>query len=212
MKSEEFRRYPNECLRVRGNGTGCEKCAVKIRNFCPDVMIELIEKMSRHLSASFKEMSQTDQDAILSDTVFAIWQGVERFEGRRGARFSTWAWRIFNNKTTDYLRHQYRYRKKELSLSELLADDEQHPAASDSIDENKETEQILIGLKQNMPDDVMNCIQLLIELDEAKQDKKTQEYLADKYGLKTNTLTKRIVRCRKRILLYSESIKNMIRG
>lgn len=198
----------HECLKLRGKGTDCPKCEINRRSFC-ESLIKTLSKMVLELDIKYTKIAMLDRDAILANTFIGIYNGVNRFEGRNGARFSTWAWRIFLNKRTDYLRQQER--QKTINITDLLWDNDQTISSVKQMESgiqppsehNQRLEEIVADiierLKMRLPDDSTGCIRIFLDMYLAFENGKTQKELAEDYGLKPNALTQRIKRCRKTI-------------
>jgi len=194
---KKYKQPPHGCLNLRGKGQECLKCEIMARGFCND-LIEILTKMVSNLS-SYEGIPPEDRDEILSDTVIGVWKGIDKFEGRNGALFSTWAWAIFKNKRRDYFRRLPSedvvvflflddHRKKE-EIEMMVSEKE----SSSSRDE-EEMEHIIECLKKNIDNDPGGCIHLYLNLFCSGKDRKV---LAEEYGLKLNTFNQRVRRCRK---------------
>ena len=188
----------HECLKVQGKGPGCYICPVYKKGFCAN-MIKIIQKMAVNLDKEFQKISLHDREEILSKAVISILNGIDNFEGRNGARFSTWSWRIFLNNRTDYFRSAYR--RKTITISELLPENnlsemlfkpsEQDSGLTDKVDE------IIEHIKMSLPNDFSGCMRLFLDLFIAFKNGNSQKKLSEDYGIKPNTLNQRIRRCRR---------------
>lgn len=191
---KEEKEYKHECLKVRGNGLKCTDCRINELKFCPD-MINSLETMDRWLNKNYDRLPFQAHKEILSQTVIAVWKGIDSFKGNSSAYFSAWVWRIFRNKVTDYLRQEYR--ENEI-IGELFSEDDV-PARSES-DENREIEHIIIVLKEKLTDNNLSeCVRLFLDLYTAYKEGKTETELAAEYGIKANTLHQRKKRCKKAV-------------
>jgi len=198
MEPEKKYKHPHhECLNLRGKDHECLKCEIMARGFCND-FTDILEKMLSNLTNSYKAIPPEDRDEILSDTVIGVWKGIDKFEGRNGALFSTWSWAIFKNKRKDYFRRL----SPEKVLTFLPLDDHQKKEEIEmmvsekesSSSQDEEMEHIIQCLKRNIDNDPGGCIHLYLDLFCSGKDRKV---LAQEYGLKLNTFNQRVRRCRK---------------
>lgn len=188
----------HECLKVQGKGPGCNMCPVYKKGFCVN-MIKIIQKMAVNLDKEFQKISLQDREEILSKAVTSILNGIDNFEGRNGARFSTWSWRIFLNNRVNYFRSAYR--RKTITISELLPENNLsetifNPSEQDSGLTAK-VDEIIEHIKMSLPNDSSGCIRLFLDLFIVFKNGKSQRELSEDYGIKPNTLNQRIRRCRK---------------
>ncbi|MCP4112854.1 MAG: hypothetical protein GY749_46240 [Desulfobacteraceae bacterium] len=56
-----------------------------------------------------------EREDILTSTGEGVIKDVKTYEGRRGAKFSTWVWQIYRNKINDYFREKKTYSIKVIS-------------------------------------------------------------------------------------------------
>lgn len=246
----------HECLKARGTGPGCSECRIMRRGFCSE-LVAVLQKMAGHLKGHWREtIPAGDRTDVLAGTVEGVFNGIDRFEGRKEARFSTWAWSIYRNKTTDYFRqmrkhhpksfrlteesfsylspripkeiltrlevltgHEYRTQREFLSaIEEAIGKDhaqqfrdaivesaQEHPAPEEPSEtnfqaDNKWTaEEVIAVLTKWLADDHSGCAHLYLDLYEFLKLGKTQKELAAAHGVTTDSMKKRIERCRKSI-------------
>lgn len=186
----------------------CPDCPIHHRGFC-DAFGLLLRKFAGHLAARYGAVIPEDrQEQILGDVVAAVVEGVHRFQGRRGARFSTWAWHIGHNKICDHFRRRH---AKAETVPEYVAGRlfDSHDPRSDI-----ELKLALTGcFKTHLADDPKGCLRLLLELYRTFHEGRDQKDLARAYGLKPNTFNQRLRRCRELVRhLFEECVEDAWHG
>ena len=179
------------CIDRQLNDRTCAECAIHDRGFC-EAFRRALAKIANHLDARYTSISPADRSDIFSATVEHAVKDLDRFEGRSGAKLSTWIWRIYRNKRADYFR-----RTPPPDWRERLAmeTDTAHDAAADA--------ELEIAIRQCfealIKTDDTGCVRLYNALYRSEKAGKTRAELARDLGLKLNTLNQRIRRCRKTV-------------
>ncbi len=175
------------CIESDRMNETCHGCLVYKNSLCGRFQT-LLKKIVGSLNKKYSSIPESDREDILTNMVEGVITGVERFEGRHGAKFSTWAYRIFRNKIHDY------FRKKGHHTIEI---DETKIPDSPGQDSIKKT--IAECFRKTLPDDHSGCIRLFLDLYIFFMNGQTQKELAVSYHMKANTLNQRIKRCREKI-------------
>ena len=185
------------CLEPNKQSPGCLRCTVNYRGWCP-AFKGILRKIAGNLKKQYSGIPPQDREEILANVVIGVLGGVERFEGRRGAKFSTWVWQIYRNKTIDFFRAK-------TPQADIFVDFEKQGAVN-PLDEAETKIAIAECFKKHLPDDTTGCIRLYLDLYRFFQKGRAQKDLADRYGLNPNTLNQRIARCRKTIRIVFRSL------
>lgn len=166
-----------------------------LKGFCRS-LIDFIIRAENNTQKKYPTISEHDRHAIIADTVSAIVANINTFEGRKGSRFSTWAWRIYMNKVANFFRQAREWAPIDNMIASELPDHGGPRSYSfkDIIDLLKSQ------LKQNP-----ECQKLLIDFCNRTMQGVSQKEMAESYGLKPNTLNQRLKRCRKKL-------KELLRG
>ena len=185
----------HSCIEVQGKGDGCQECPVMLKGFCPN-LVDFIQRAESNARKKYSRISEHDRLAIVADTVGAIVSNIHTFEGRRGSRFFTWAWRIYLNKVADFFRQAREWVPIDNVIASELPDHGRPRSCSfnDIID-------LLKSLLKHDPE----CQKLLIDFCNRTMQGVSQKEMAESYGLKPNTLNQRLKRCRKKL-------KELLRG
>ncbi len=169
----------------------CAECRIHDRGFCESFR-RTLRNIAHHLDARYTSISPADRSDIFSETVEHAVKSIDRFEGRSGAKLSTWIWRIYRNKRTDYFR-----KTPPPDWRERLAME-----AGTARDVTADTE-LEIAIRQCfetlLKTDDTGCVGLFASLYRSEKEGKTRAELAEDLGLKLNTLNQRIKRCRKTV-------------
>lgn len=192
MEPKDQNKSGHDCLKVQGRGKECSNCQVMQKGFC-QAFLKVLRKITSNLDGSYSSRSVADRNAIIAETVSGIWKGLNNYQGKSGASFSTWAWSIYKNKRNDYLRQQFRQKHEtplELETNEYQLV-QQHEAESPEIKINR----TMRALKLLLSRDSSGCIQLYLDLFQTFQAGKSQDDLAQDYRIKPNTLNQRKRRC-----------------
>lgn len=178
----------HSCVEVKGKGDGCKRCPVMTKGFCSD-LIDFIQRAESSSKKKFSGISEFDRLSVIADTVSAIVVKIDTFKG--DSQFSTWAWRIWNNKRADFFRQLKRGQQAEDSLKSLERHSGQSPDEMLMIE--AELKHIRILLEKDPA-----CSKLLIDFYYKKAIAgESQTEIATGYGLKANTFNQRLKRCRK---------------
>lgn len=179
------------CIDRPEQDRACTHCTIHGRGFCGPFQ-ETLRKIARHLDARYTGIPAADRADIVSATVEHAVKSIHRFEGRSGAKLSTWIWRIYRNKRTDYFR-----KTPPPDLRQRLAAEtgtRHDPAGAADLE---------IAIRQCfetlLETDETGCVRLYASLYRAEKEGRTRSELADLLGLKLNTLNQRIKRCRKTV-------------
>lgn len=167
----------------------CPDCPIKHRGFC-DAFGTLLGKFVAHMAARYGAVIPEDRrEQILGEVIEAVLRDIQKFEGRRGAKFATWAWHIGRNKIADYFRRHHASHVPEAAAPEWLAC--HNPR-------NKiEMKLALSGcFRAHLATDPKGCVRLFLDLYRSFLDGRDQKDLAAAYGLKPNTFNQRLKRCR----------------
>ncbi len=173
------------CLESDGQAPGCQYCPIRGQEFCDNFRV-VLRKIAGNLENKYTGIPPEEREDILTSTVEGVIKGVKTYEGRRGAKFSTWVWQIYRNKINDYFRE-----KKTYSINR--EDNESYNPSNDL--------EIKIAIsecfKKYLADDDTGCVRLYLDLYRFFQKGRSQKELAEIYNLSPNTLNQRIKRCRK---------------
>lgn len=181
----------HSCIKACGKAKGCRKCPVMLKGFCLS-LVDFIHRAENNAKMKYPKIYEHDRRAIITDTVSAIVANINTFEGRKGSRFSTWAWRIYMNKIADFFRKEGKY----VPLANSM-----EPTAiftGHSLDEQYETETMLEFLKSMLKKDPA-CCKLLVDFYYRKERGETQKEMAASYGINPNTFNQRLKRCRTKL-------------
>lgn len=190
----------NLCIEKNGKASECANCGILARGFC-ERFLEVLEKIARDLERRYTGVSVGDREEIMANTVEGVLGGIDGFEGRRGAGFSTWVWRIYRNKVSDYFRRENRNTQYNLRIL-------QEPAGLGSGDDEEIRIAVAECFEKHLQNDGTGCVRLYLDLYRYFKAGKTRKDLAESYGLKPNTLVRRLGRCRKVIRrLFAELLQ-----
>ncbi len=176
------------CIDRPGHDRNCAECAIHAGGFC-EAFRETLRKIAHQLDTRYSGIPAADRTDILSATVEHAVKSIHRFEGRGGARLSTWIWRIYRNKRTDYFRQTPPPDFRERLIRDT---DPVHDAIPDT--------ELEIAIRQCfeklLETDDTGCVRLFASLYRSEKAGKTRAELAKDLDLKLNTLNQRIKRCR----------------
>lgn len=164
----------------------CSDCPIRSAGFCTEFQ-DVLRKIAANLAAKYAGISQEDLEEILANTVEGVLANIGNYEGRRGAKFSTWVWRIYRNKTADFFRAGNAYAEK---FADTLA-------GPDTRVERELKAEIREIFEKSLADDSTGCVRLYLDLYGYFNTGKSRKELAAAYGMKPNTLNQKIRRCRK---------------
>jgi len=185
------------CLLTRGNGPGCPKCHILQYGYC-ESFLHVLEKKINSLNRR-SDFNEQDRQDIISEFVISIVESVNQFEGRRNAKFSTWANSVFHNKLKDY-KKKLKAKKRSIIIAVDNLEEQENKSIS-IIPNNKEDKgKELIDFLLNMisqQKDRNGCCQLFINYYEWGNKGLNQKEMAKQYGIKSNTFNQRLTRCRK---------------
>lgn len=176
------------CIDRPGHDRNCAECAIHVRGFCESFR-DILRKIAHHLDTRYTGIPAADRMDILSATVEHTVKNIHRFEGRGGAKLSTWIWRIYRNKRTDYFRQTppSDFRKRLIR-------------ATDPVHDTMPDTELEIAIRQCFEklstSDETGCVRLFAALYRSEKAGKTRTELAKDLDLKLNTLNQRIKRCR----------------
>lgn len=212
-QNKEIKKF-HSCLSARGNGPGCEKCSIHKKGFCNLFCNFLGKKIRALLKKQFAEEAVGD---ICSTFASTAQQRTDRFRGTTKGEYISYIQLIYRSAYSDY------FRKTPLRPGAVWQrPQDYHNNTSDEkirIVEFEETvphnddvvkvEQKLLGeqfterlsrIIQETRDDILReCVKLFfLWLERARLGKLDRE-IAEELGIFPNTLTKRMIRCYKRI-------------
>lgn len=132
----------HKCIEIKGTNHECQECPVFLKGerFCKIMADVLTISRIKNLIGVQVE----DVQDILSNTVIAIRNGIEKFKGHEDVQFSFWVKMIFRNKRADYFRSQYaswQPQPFEDSKAEESHESGHSTSEDDLFDHNSETEE-----------------------------------------------------------------------
>jgi len=180
------------CLDPRIPTDNCPPCPIKDAGFC-DEMREVMGKIRADLARKWQNISEKDREEILANTFNAVCQNPENFERRRGAKFSTWVWSIYNRKRMNYLRWMYR---QDRLFKEIAKRENEFTKTSEVVIEDEEPE-VVVNLSRSLSNDTTGCVSCYLDLYSIFNEGLQQKHLAMAYAIRPNTLTQQLKRCRR---------------
>jgi len=144
--------------------------------------------MIRDMEIRYPGIGLEDREDLITAVTEGALSGVDGFEGRSGAKFSTWVWAIYKNKIRDYFR-----KDRSGSPLEFFPEKYQDPT---NKEENDLRQKILECFKKHLPMDETGCIELYLNLYRYLESGRTRKEMAESRNMKPNTLNQRLKRCR----------------
>lgn len=182
------------CIDIRARSPECVPCRIRLRDFC-DEFVAALGKIAANLRGRFSyAVSEAARDDIVAEVAEAAFRGVDGYEGRHGAAFSSWVWAIYANKRRDYFRS---WKSENVSLDSL--EPWQEPEAEDGREARDVAESVYAAIRLMETSGEAECGRLFHDLYRFLGIGKKQKELAEHYGMKVNSLNQRISRCRRRL-------------
>ncbi|EGJ48792.1 type III-E CRISPR-associated RpoE-like sigma factor [Desulfocurvibacter africanus] len=182
------------CIEIRARSPECVPCRIRLRDLCDEFGV-VLGKIAANLRGRFSHaVSEAARDDLVAEVAEAALRGVEGYEGRRGAAFSSWVWAIYLRKRVDFFR---RGEPRSVSLDSL--EPWQEPEAEDDKEAQDVAEAVYEAIRLMETSGEAECTRLFQDLYRFLGIGKKQKDLAEHYGLKVNSLNQRISRCRRRL-------------
>jgi RNA polymerase sigma factor (sigma-70 family) len=188
------------CLKSEGKSPDCQSCSVSEAGY----LEEFLKNLSRttYKINEEKELDELDRKEIVSDFVIRVHENIHRFrgqsqDGKRSAKFSTWAYRVLESAKNDYYRREKRINRNKTGFKEFL--EMQH----ETVRRDHSEKRIIEKEKMNTVMYLRNhkkhgkCARLLIDHYDWAQQGLSQAQMAELSGTSHAAFRKEISRCRK---------------
>ncbi len=190
----------HNCLNIKGNGLDCKDCPVMKKGLCR-VFLKKLEAICYKLNFKYSSIEYYDKIHLVSEVVETVFLKLESLMDN--SKFSAWMERIYKNKLSQFFRKFYR--DKEVFVHFFHHDeDDNDDALSEKIsfttwfsnEATNFTQNIIIILKENIKQDKTGCARLFYDLFCAYEKGEKDKDVAQDYGIRQNTFTKRKRRCK----------------
>lgn len=177
----------HQCSQCSTLHTGCTDCPVADSGMA-EQFGRVVGRMVANINSKYSRFHDQVREDVIADTIEGCIKGLPNFEGRRGAKLSSWVWEIYQHKLNDMLR---RFGKGiSIDYDELDRHAPPHREEESRLGDLLEVLGKMAGKAGN------GCAELFLRLHECFQHGYSQKELAAEMGMKTNSLNQKIKRCR----------------